>query len=650
MSTLLTTTEVVKRLTADLDLGSSAGVLQDVTDLNLALINGQKVAFTYICRFTNGNNIGIRFGINSTGTGTLMVGSIQANSTTAFSGAAITALNTVIFAETAGSTTANVAIISGTFTATSNGTLKFQACNEGSGACVLNSGTAALYTVDLWNNDSTTVTDACTLTFVWALGTFSDTTRVWELRQNPLAPKCRTFAGGAATDRITSATTLLIGTTWSVYCRFNTTTEDATVRRFLNLFDGANDTFLVAITTGVIHFRATWTGGVAAWTIVSPSTGAPHDMLWTYDAGATTNDPLCWLDGSSVTVTRVTGPTGSWSPSAATIYLGNGSASNRCYNGSLLSVAVWPDLRTGADAVALHAGATAPPAIATPTFYYPLDAGESPEIELMARNDGTVTGTTVGTGPVVVTRIDPFVDLLTQPQPAETSAVTEDTTVVLTAPAAGPPTPNVSDSTAVTEFVNFDVCLPTQSDLTTVTDVPALDLLLFPVVSDVTAVTDGVGFDVCLPTSIDSTTVTDSATVAPPLLPASAADSTTPSESMGVNWVLAPLASDETALTELVELHFNPLLLDLFDATAATEGLQMAMPDPPRTVDLFDGVAVTDAVELATNLNFDVNDLILATDGVVMHFTQPPLEIDEGDDLGALAGVGGKLGSITVID
>ena len=183
---LLNKTEVVTRLTANLDLGSSAGALQDVTDLSIALQDGQQVCFTFICSYTNGANIGIQFGVNYTGTsGTLTVGTLQGNSTTAWKDAGITALNTVIFAETAGSTTPNTAIISGCFIATGAGTFLLRACNEGSGACVLNSGSAALFTTDLWNNDSTTVTDVPTLLLTTLFIAVNDATTVTDYTTLP---------------------------------------------------------------------------------------------------------------------------------------------------------------------------------------------------------------------------------------------------------------------------------------------------------------------------------------------------------------------------------------------------------------------------------------------------------------------------------
>lgn len=137
---------VVKRVTSDVDLSASAGALQEVTDLTLGILNGDSIYFEYAIHWDAANNIGFRCGINGP-TGTLRVGSIQSNATTAADYSSISSLNTVIFAATAGVNTPDgFALIRGYFTATADGTLQFKACNEGSGAVTIRTDSSALYT------------------------------------------------------------------------------------------------------------------------------------------------------------------------------------------------------------------------------------------------------------------------------------------------------------------------------------------------------------------------------------------------------------------------------------------------------------------------------------------------------------------------
>ena len=137
-----------------------------------------------------------------------------------------------------------------------------------------------------------------------------------------MALSARSFAGGATTDNLVSASGITLGTFVNLYCRFNITATDATSRRFLSLVDSGGTNPQVTILTNATNtfFRAeAWNTTAGQWTIAVPSTGSEHDFLWTYDASSTANNPTCYLDGASVSVTRAVAPVGAWSPTSREI-------------------------------------------------------------------------------------------------------------------------------------------------------------------------------------------------------------------------------------------------------------------------------------------------------------------------------------------
>ena len=59
-----------------------------------------------------------------------------------------------------------------------------------------------------------------------------------------------------------------------------------------------------------LRFLITWSTGNGIWHITPPSTGAWAHVAMTYDRGATTNNPIMYLDGASKTVTEDSTPSG----------------------------------------------------------------------------------------------------------------------------------------------------------------------------------------------------------------------------------------------------------------------------------------------------------------------------------------------------
>jgi len=155
---------VLKRVPTTVVLDSSAGVLQELTDLRISVFNGIPIYYRFTIHYTTGNNIGIRFGTLGTA-GTARVGVAQPNSVTAAgyrSNLTTNNVNNDIFAETAGNTTAKMAILEGVYVPTADGTFAPMACNEGSGACSVLADSSAIYYITAIAVNPPTETDAAT--------------------------------------------------------------------------------------------------------------------------------------------------------------------------------------------------------------------------------------------------------------------------------------------------------------------------------------------------------------------------------------------------------------------------------------------------------------------------------------------------------
>jgi hypothetical protein len=110
-----------------------------------------------------------------------------------------------------------------------------------------------------------------------------------------------------------------------------------------------------------LTFAAVWSTTAGAWNIVKPSADVWHSVLITYDRGATTNEPVIYLDGSSVTVTQQgVDPSGTFDTSTQSFVLGNRAVDGaRNWDGNLAEFAVWDNVLLGAaEAAALNKGAS----------------------------------------------------------------------------------------------------------------------------------------------------------------------------------------------------------------------------------------------------------------------------------------------------
>ena len=126
--------------------------------------------------------------------------------------------------------------------------------------------------------------------------------------------------------------------------------------------------------------------------------GSGHWTCITYDGGATTNAPLVWVDGSSVTVTLQAAPTGSLTTNTEAWVLGNRKSDNaRCWDGQIGVFGMWRRALTPYEAMKVSRG------YSPLWFTLGLVACVDSALTTDARNAGpTLTGTKVTGGPLVI--------------------------------------------------------------------------------------------------------------------------------------------------------------------------------------------------------------------------------------------------------
>jgi hypothetical protein len=146
-----------------------------------------------------------------------------------------------------------------------------------------------------------------------------------------------------------------------------------------------------------------WSGAVGQWWIATPSANAWHHLVITYDTGAAGNNPVIYVDGGSVTVTRSSTPSGTANPNTSAYVLGNRTNdSARNWAGDLAEFAKWEGVLLGqGDVDTLFAGDSYTPLYVQRPFleaYYEMGRAWSPEPDLTNQQTAaTVTGTVFST-------------------------------------------------------------------------------------------------------------------------------------------------------------------------------------------------------------------------------------------------------------
>jgi hypothetical protein len=107
--------------------------------------------------------------------------------------------------------------------------------------------------------------------------------------------------------------------------------------------------FVASLTATSMRFVQTFSGIDGVWTFdIVP--GKTQEIAITYDSGSTANDPLVYIDGISVAVTQTGIPTETATLDAANNFIiGNNSAGERTFEGSLSEVRMYDEILTAGE-------------------------------------------------------------------------------------------------------------------------------------------------------------------------------------------------------------------------------------------------------------------------------------------------------------
>ena len=171
--------------------------------------------------------------------------------------------------------------------------------------------------------------------------------------------------GDAGDNALTTLTTHNVTRSYSIWTyrtgnggggfgrMFEKRTVSAAVENLANDNDGiANDGY---------GYQRIWSTGNALWFMPVPSANVWHNVIVTYDGGATTNDPVMYLDGVSQSITEDTAPSGTINTTTDAYVIGNrNTGTDRTWAGDLCEFAVWNRILTAAEASSIGARAFSP--------------------------------------------------------------------------------------------------------------------------------------------------------------------------------------------------------------------------------------------------------------------------------------------------
>lgn len=104
-----------------------------------------------------------------------------------------------------------------------------------------------------------------------------------------------------------------------------------------------------------VAFQFWFSTQVGIWSIPYPTAGELFHWIVTFNAGATTNDPIWYVNGSSVSITERLAPTGTARADGAYLYLGNNSPGfTSGWDGKLLYIRYWNRILTATEAGLLY--------------------------------------------------------------------------------------------------------------------------------------------------------------------------------------------------------------------------------------------------------------------------------------------------------
>jgi len=162
-------------------------------------------------------------------------------------------------------------------------------------------------------------------------------------------------------------------------------------RIFDKRISGGTEVELFYFRSGNYQYERLWTS-LGTWTVTAPAVGAWNHLILTYDSGSTANDPVVYLNGSSVTVTETVAPSGTLQTNTSGYHIGNRGAADRTWDGRICEFVVYDRILTAQEASILYlSGPYALPY--NLSGYWPLYGVQSPEPDFSGNNrHATVVG------------------------------------------------------------------------------------------------------------------------------------------------------------------------------------------------------------------------------------------------------------------
>lgn len=140
-----------------------------------------------------------------------------------------------------------------------------------------------------------------------------------------------------------------------------------------------------------IIFEIDWTSNNGVWSVSYPSNGTWIIDVITYDGSSASNDPLWYRNGSNISTTERSTPSGSLATDTSDYWIGQ-SSDNTEWDGPVDWVAHWNRVLSADEAIALGKGVSPKYFLRGLKMVQSITGRRSPEIDEVGGIQGVVTG------------------------------------------------------------------------------------------------------------------------------------------------------------------------------------------------------------------------------------------------------------------
>ncbi len=205
-----------------------------------------------------------------------------------------------------------------------------------------------------------------------------------------------TTFGAGTTDIVQSGYSTVAATnfTYGSWIWVNGAGGGSLGKLFIRQANSSNEAIGFNGVLATMKLTTAWSGGGQFhWT--TPSSNAWHNLCITYNNSSSANVPVVYIDGVSVSVTTDATPSGTYTPSATAMYIGNAASAARVWDGKLAEIAYWNgSLLTANECKAFALGMSPLKLHGGPSLYLPLYGYQSNEQDWGPSHvTQTITGT-----------------------------------------------------------------------------------------------------------------------------------------------------------------------------------------------------------------------------------------------------------------